>query len=87
MTTTTDELKTLAELLPCPKCRAPCTVQDFSGGSIEGNITLWMCSNVQVFGGSCDRDAYFTAEGWNTRDNLPAIIEQAAAIRAQECKP
>lgn len=67
------------KLEACPKCQSPCVVETFSGQSIDGVVTLFMCSNDHPHGGWCDQPAYFAANDWNTAA-MPAPDERAAIV-------
>ena len=74
----------LIEAIACPLCDAPCVIETFTGESIQGVATLYMCSNDHVHGGGCDRPAYLTLEAWNA-DHPTAITD--AGYRIVKDKP
>ncbi len=67
------------KLEACPKCQSPCVVETFSGQSIDGVVTLLMCSNDHPHGGWCDQPAYLAADDWNAA-TLPVPDERAAVV-------
>jgi hypothetical protein len=79
---TKHQSRTTGALKPCPFCGSDCRTEIFDGPHIEGEVTLWICSNHKRFGGDCESDlAYLTAEAWNTRPSPIAEPQDADALK------
>lgn len=63
---------TQADVVECRACGSDCRIETFPAkGALATDVTLWLCSQHKMFGGSCPSDmAYFSEEAWNRRDYL-----------------
>ena len=69
-----DELKT------CTWCGRECRVETFGPSEfIENPFSIWVCSNAEIFGGTCTRAlAYMSEEDWQEEPRSDELIEAMA---------
>ena len=71
-----DELKT------CTWCGRECRVETFGPSEfIENPFSIWVCSNAEIFGGTCTHAlAYMSEEDWQEEPRSDELIEAMARI-------
>ncbi len=71
-----DELKT------CTWCGRECRVETFGPSEfIEKPFSIWVCSNAEIFGGTCTHAlAYMSEEDWQEEPRSDELIEAMARI-------
>ena len=69
-----DELKT------CTWCGRECRVETFGPSEfIENPFSIWVCSNAEIFGGTCTHAlAYMSEEDWQEEPRSDELIEAMA---------
>jgi hypothetical protein len=69
-----DELKT------CTWCGRECRVETFGPSEfIEKPFSIWVCSNAEIFGGTCTHAlAYMSEEDWQEEPRSDELIEAMA---------
>lgn len=69
-----DELKT------CTWCGRECRVETFGPSEfIENGFSIWVCSNAEIFGGTCTHAlAYMSEEDWQEEPRSDELIEAMA---------
>lgn len=79
---TDDELKALADLLACPFCNGEAftMAKHWRDGMMCGGEPICRSCGATMPRYWPERSALSPITAWNTRDNLPAIIEQRAEI-------
>ena len=70
-----DELKT------CTWCGRECRVETFGPSEfIENPFSIWVCSNAEIFGGTCTHAlAYMSEEDWQEEPRSDELIEAMAS--------
>lgn len=70
-----DELKT-----SCTWCGRECRVETFGPSEfIENPFSIWVCSNAEIFGGTCTHAlAYMSEEDWQEEPRSDELIEAMA---------
>ena len=71
-----DELKT------CTWCGRECRVETFGPSEfIENPFSIWVCSNAEIFGGTCTHAlAYMSEEDWQEEPRSDELIEAMARL-------